>query len=243
MHIGKIQVKRRVWTGALFAVGVTGAWWLWTRSAPPAGAMTAQPKLPFVRLAGSGRGTDDEVLRERAELLDPTPLFFPTKWNFGQSPLRESMRRQPGQVFGSIEAKFVFDDQNMKSYGIEPSVAPEKLSDVLVQGNEAPLAGLGQADVQRPALVERSSFVEVRGLVNGEIIIEQSLKNILVPRSDYIPLEFLVVVSSAGVVGDLVLTSPSGWEEVDNFFRTYLVKSFRLGERLNPGRYRVLVGP
>lgn len=243
MRIGKIEVKRRVWIGLLFAVSVTGAWWLWTRSTPLGGAVAAQPKQPFVQLVASGAGTDDQVLRERAELLDPTPLFFPTKWNFGQSPLRESMRRQPGQVFGSIEAKFVFDDQNMKPYGTEPSAAPEKLSDMLVQGNEAPLAGMGQVDVERPALAERSGFVEVRGLINGEVIIEQSLKNILVPRSDYVPLEFLVVVGSAGVVGDLVLTSPSGWEEVDNFFRTYLVKSFRLGERLNPGRYRVLVGP
>ena len=244
MRIGKIEVKRRVWIGLLFAISVTGAWWLWTRSAPPTGATVAQSKQPFVRFVnGSGMGTNDQVLRERAELLDPTPLFFPTKWNYGQSPLRESMRRQPGQVFGSIEAKLTFDNQNMKPYGAEPSVAPEKLSDVLVQGNEAPLAGMGQVDVQRPALLERGSFVEVRGLMNGEVIIAQPLNGIVVPRSDYVPLEFLVVTSSAGVVGDLILTSPSGWEEVDNFFRAYLVKSFRLGERLNPGRYRVLVGP
>jgi len=44
-------------------------------------------------------------------------------------------------------------------------------------------------------------------------------------------------------VGDLVLTSSSDSEEVDSFFRSYLVKTFRLGERLNPGRYRILVGP
>ena len=243
MRSGKIKIKRRVWIGLLFAVSVTGAWWRWTRSNSQAGAVTAQPKQPFVRLVASGKGTDDQVLRERAELLDPTPLFFPTKWNYGQSPLRESMRRQPGQVFGSIEAKLTFDNQSMKPYGAEPSVAPEKLSDVLVQGNEAPLAGMGRIDVQRPALLERGSFVEVRGLMNGEVIIAQPLNGIVVPRPDYTPLEFLAVISSAGVVGDLILTSPSGWEEVDNFFRTYLVKSFRLGERLNPGRYRVLVGP
>jgi len=63
------------------------------------------------------------------------------------------------------------------------------------------------------------------------------------PRSDYAPLEFLVVISSAGMVGEPVLTTGSGWDDVDIFFRTYLVKTFRLGERLNPGRYRVLVGP
>ena len=56
-------------------------------------------------------------------------------------------------------------------------------------------------------------------------------------------MEFLAVVSSGGVIGELVLTSGSGWEDVDTFFQSYLVKTFCLGERLNPGRYRILVGP
>jgi hypothetical protein len=60
-------------------------------------------------------------------------------------------------------------------------------------------------------------------------------------------MEFLVVVSSSGIVGDLVQMPSSVLGEVDEkadaFFRSYLVKTFRLGERLNPGRYRVVVGP
>jgi hypothetical protein len=60
-------------------------------------------------------------------------------------------------------------------------------------------------------------------------------------------MEFLILVSNAGIVGEPVLMTGSRWEEVDEevdaFFRSYLVKTFRLGERLSPGRYRVLVGP
>jgi len=51
-----------------------------------------------------------------------------------------------------------------------------------------------------------------------------------------------VTVSSAGLVGEPVLTTSSEGEDVDNFFRDYLVQSYRLGERLRPGTYRVLVG-
>jgi hypothetical protein len=56
-------------------------------------------------------------------------------------------------------------------------------------------------------------------------------------------LEFIVAINPAGIVGAPILASGSGWEEVDAFFRTYLVKTFRVGERLSPGQYRVVVGP
>jgi hypothetical protein len=243
VRIGKIEVKRRVWVGLACAVTVTAAWWSWTQARPPVAAVAGQAPQPFVRLSGVGTATNDQVLRERADLLDPTPLFFPTEWNYGQRPLRESLRRQPGQVFGSFDPKWTFTDQALKSYGVEAAPAPEKLSDVLGQGNEAPFAGIGHIDVPRTALPDRTGFLEVRRFGGSEPIIGQTLRYLSLPRSDYAPLEFLVLVSSSGIVGDPVLTSGSGWEEVDSFFRTYIVKTFRLGERLNPGRYRVLVGP
>ena len=139
MRIGNLKVKRRVWIGALIAVAVTGAWGLWTRARRQVAAVAAPGRAPFVRLAGTGTGGGDRVMRERAELYDPTPLFFPTEWNFGQQPLPASLRRQPGQVFGSFEANYTFPEQNLKAYGTEELAVPEKLSDVLAQGNEDPL--------------------------------------------------------------------------------------------------------
>jgi hypothetical protein len=101
--------------------------------------------------------------------------------------------------------------------------------------------------VKRPALAGRSGFLEVKGLINEQIIIAEALSGLILPRQDFGPLEYLVAVSSAGIVGDPILMVSSQWDEVDEkvdaFFRAYLVKSFRLGERLSPGRYRVLVGP
>jgi hypothetical protein len=247
MRIGSIEVKRRVWISLAFALGVTGAWLAWTRAqkAVVPSAMTGQQ--PFVRLAGTGTGTRDQVLRERAELFDPTPLFFPTEWNFGQRPLREAMRRQPGEVFRSFPPNLEFGEKGIKAYGTEAVVAPERLADVLAQGNEAPFAGMGQIDVSRVALGARSSFLEVQAISDGKVVMAQALNGISLPRMDFPPLEYLVAVSSAGVVGDPILMVGTEGEEIDEkvdaVFRSYLVKSFRLGERLNPGRYRVLVGP
>ena len=243
MRIGKIEVKRRVWFGLAFLFGVTAAWWIWTRAKPPGFSSARAMPPPFVRLAGAGTGTTDQVLRERAELFDPTPLFFPTEWNYGQRPLPATIRRQPGQVFGSFEAKLNFPEQYAKPYGSEASEAPVRLSDVLEQGNEVPFAGFGEVDVHRPNLPERSAYLEIRRLSDSEPLMTQSLKGFVSPKLDFAPLEFLVLVSSAGVVGEPVVASGSGWEEVDNFFRAYIVKTFRLGERLRPGRYRVIVGP
>jgi hypothetical protein len=243
MRIGKLEIKRRVWVGLVAAIAVTGIWWTMARVKPSVAAVVAPRPAPFVRLATVGSGRGDQVLREQAELLDPAPLFFPTERNFGQRPLRESMRRQPGQVFSSFPENITLGAQQIKIYGNEPAVVPERLADLFVQGNEAPFAGMGQIDVPRTVLAVRSAFMEVRSLGTHDNVIHQSLDNVALPRTDFAPLEFLAVVSSAGLVGDPVLVSGSGWEEVDGFFRSYLVKTFRLGERLSPGRYRVVVGP
>lgn len=243
MRIGKLEIKRRVWVGLVAAIAVTGIWWTMARVKPPVAAAVGPAPAPFVRLAAVGTGQGDQILREQAELMDPTPLFFPTERNFGQRPLRESMRRQPGQVFSSFPENITLGEQKIKIYGDEPAVVPERLADLFVQGNEAPFAGMGQIDVPRKALTVRSGFMEVRHLGAHENVIHQSLDGVTLPRIDFAPLEFLAVVGSAGLIGDPILVTGSGWEEVDAFFRSYLVKTFRLGERLNPGRYRVLVGP
>jgi hypothetical protein len=235
-------MKDRIWL-VLLAAGIVGAgWWQWNRSVPPVRPVTPQALRPLVRLASADAATPDQILRERAELLDPTPLFFPTEWNYGQQSSRETALRQPDQVFGSFEAKLPLSEQGVTLYKGESAPVPEKLSDVLGQGNEASFGGMGQIDRQTSTLSIRSGFLEVRDLGSGETIISQSLVGISPPRNDFAPVEFLVVISSAGMVGEPVVTIGSEEEDVDSFFRDYLIRSYRLGERLRPGRYRVWVG-
>ncbi len=247
MHGEKMAVKRRVWIGLGCAFAVTVAWWAWNRVQSPALVAETRRPQPFVRLAGAGQGAADQFLRERADLFDPTPLFFPTDWNFGQRALPESMRHQPGQVFGSFGANFTMAEQNIKIYGMDAAPVPDQVADVLVQGNEAPFAGIGQIDGPHPALAERSGFLEIVNVNDGKVVVAQMLVGLAVPNPDFVPMEFLVVVSSSGIVGELVFMPGSVMGEVDErvdaFFRSYLVKIFRLGERLSPGHYRVVVGP
>jgi hypothetical protein len=235
-------MKPRIWIALLVALAVLAGWWQWQRAVPVPDTTAKAPLLPQVRVVSGDAAAPDQVLRERAELLDPTPLFFPTEWNYGLQPERVASLRQPGQVFGSFEPKLTVGEQSMAPFRLESAPVPEKLSDVLSQGSEASFDGMGQIGRQRSTLPVRSGHVEVRDLRNGNLIIDQSLTGISPPRADFAPVEFLVTVSSAGVISDPVLTTTSEGEDVDNFFRDYLIRSYRLGERLLPGRYRVLVG-
>lgn len=243
MHLGKTTRNLRVVAGLLLVVSIVGGWWFWTRATQLKIEVGVKPKAPFVRLAGSGLTTSDQVLQERAEYFDPTPLFFPTEWNFGQRRLQENLRREPEQVFGVFEAKLTFGEQNFKSFGFESDAAPDRLVDVLGQGNERPLGGMGQIDRIASTLDPRSGLLEVSDLADGKLVMTQVLADITFPRSDFKPAEFFAIVSSSGFVGEPVLVSGSEGETFDAFLRTYLVSTFRLGERLSPGRYRLVVGP
>jgi hypothetical protein len=219
------------------------AWSFWSRLQAPVPSVERSEVAPFVRVTVPGQGSADQILQERASLYDPTPLFFPTEWNYGQRPLPDALRRQPGQVFGSFEPRLTFDGAAMRVFGHETVPVPEKLSDVLMQGNEAPFAGFGRVDISRAALAERVAAVGVTRLADGKTVIEEELKDLQVPRPDFGPMEFLVLVGKEGMIMDPVLLVSSGREDIDVFFRAYLVKNSRLGYRLTAGQYRVWLGP
>ena len=242
MRAGKFELKRRVWIGLLFALGVTSWWWFWSRARIPITAKGTPSMQPVVRLPKPGTSVGN-AMRERAEYFDPTPLFFPTEWNFGQGALRESMKRQPGDVFGSIDAQFVFGEQNIKPYNAGLAAQTFSLAEVVAASNETPFGGMGESEAKPVVLAGRSGFLEVRTVSDGKPILEQTLVGVSIAHADFAPLEFLVVVGNSGMITEPILVSRSGWEDVDGYFRTYLLKTFRAGERLAPGMYRILIGP
>jgi hypothetical protein len=170
MSFSRPKIKRRIWFGLLAACVGVGGWVLWTRGRPIAPVATPNGRQPFVQLAGAGTTANDQFLREKAELMDPTPLFFPTAWNYGNRPLRENELRQSGQVFTSFPPNFVIEEKKVASYGSDDPVLPETLADVLVQGNEAPFAGIGQVDRPQSTLPIRSAYLEINDLGTKDII-------------------------------------------------------------------------
>jgi hypothetical protein len=121
---------------------------------------------------------------------------------------------------------------------------PKNASETLARMTELELTGLGSADQQQMELTPRPACIEVRAAGSGEKILETSLVNAQ-PPSDRLwqPVEFLIAVSVAGLVGPPVLTVRSGVDEVDRYLQTYVAKGLQIGARLSPGLYRVSVGP
>jgi hypothetical protein len=238
----RANTRRVVGATAMIVLAGVG-WWIWSErtTATSEGAVSRAPE-PFVQIAGSGGAAADRVLRERAEFFDPSPMFLPTDRNAGQGSLPPRLVVQPGQVFLDFPAKWRVVEANLPSYGSEAVTAPEGLTDVMARASEAPFAGLGETAAPRRRVEPRAAFLEVKSM-DGSALIGVALTDAAAPRSDFAPLEFLATISAAGLVVEPVLVTGSGADEVDSFFRTYLARSFRLGEKLAPGVYRVAIGP
>lgn len=228
----------------MLVIVLAGAgWWIWSRQAgvQPDRA-SARPPEPFVQIAGSGGAAADRVLQERAEFFDPSPMFLPTARNAGYEALPQRLVVQPGQVFLNFSPKLRVAEANLPSYGSDAVTAPEGLTDVMARASEAPFAGLGEGANPARRVEPRAAFMEVKS-IQGSSLIHTSLLDAAVPRSDFAPLEFLATVSASGLVVQPLLVAGSGADEVDSFFRDYLGKGFRLGEKLAPGVYRIVIGP
>lgn len=239
MRLGPIEIKRRAAVAAIGIVLATSGWFFrarrgLTESIPPPVAPT-----PVLKLTGRAAG---DLLREQAEYFDPTPLFFPTPHNFGQGRVVGALQREPSEGFGDFPPSLRFQGK-LPAFGLLQDLAPQKPEELLTFNDEDPFAGFGRAEVPVANLKERSAHVEVKALMDGRIVFGQDLVSLALPKAEFMPLEFLVLVGSNGVIGEPLLTANSGSEQVDAFFREYLVKSFRLGERLEPGKYAVTVGP
>lgn len=234
---------RRVLSVALVLVVAGAAWGVWSqRMMVRPGETGPKAAPPFVRLSGAGRAAGDRVLQERSEFFDPTPLFLPTPRNAGQGGLPPKLVAQPGQVFRDFPAKPGIGQATLPPYGTDVVSAPEGLADVMSRANEAPFAGLGETGQPARRVEPRAAFIEVKSM-QGRVVLRIPVAAAPVPRADFSPMEFMANLNPAGLVGDPLLVSGSGVEEVDNFFRDYLVRSVRLGEKLAPGAYRVLIGP
>jgi len=230
--------SQRVWFPAVAAglAGVALTAVLFRMPPGPSASGAWAPPRPPLGLAG----TANEGIRQATELFDPTPLFLPTRWNSTQKaaprPEPDPMRAYPPKLSGELPLGF-------------PGAAgvPERPEDLLSSDPAGrPFRGFGRTRDASPALPARRALVEITAVGTGLLVRRLSVEDAAPPAAPggwWRPPEFLAAVDSAGLVGPLVLTAGSGAENVDDYFRSYLEESLRVGDRLRPGIYRICVGP
>jgi hypothetical protein len=244
-------IKRRRagwWVAGLTVVSAAAAIVLLFR---PLGTPRSAPKPvapPKVNLSRLEEGMGDRILREQATMFDPTPLFLPTEWNTGQRPLPAAVQRQPGQVFGTFEAKVMYGEAELALPVGAARSLPASPVDMLKEPSRDPFLGFGLEDEPLTPLPSRQGLVEVRQVGTGEMMpgFPRELdRGLVLPagRANWQPAEFLVSVTVGGLLGQPADTASSDIEELDALFRGYLADTLHLGERLPPGVYRVVVGP
>ena len=235
---------------------------------PATSPARTKPAIEFTERAAKS-ALDDE-----ATLLDPTPLFLPTKWNAAQVKVEAP---EPSGTFQSFRfpAKPGFAEADLKLGRSEAgngasnilinsrlwtsidlpdpvAVAPRSTEALMPGAPGAFSLGFGRAEMKLAALRPRGATVEITNAGTGENALpDQTLAQLQELAAEaQLPLgrpwqtmEFVAVVDAAGLAAPLVLSVHSGVEEIDVYFRNFLVRTLRIGERLAPGFYRISVGP
>lgn len=183
-------------------------------------------------------------LQGALNLKDPTPLFLPTPWNSGQVVSEMTAERAPGASFGGIEAKFLFPkSENGLRLPDGVEVPPTVFS--ALERIESPVGHgeLARRDDGGHRLSPRKGYVEVMKAASGEILYRGLLGENLTDINISVPIEAILAINSTGVwVRPTVIEAPEG-ESVDFEQINSMLKALQLEAFLEPGIYRILLGP
>ncbi len=246
--------KRRWAVAAGAAVGVA-ALVVWLFRGPIGVATSGQSgsaggrTRPPVQIARPSKS--DLELKEEAFIRDLRPLFLPTALNAvppeprmaeSRTPIELEISRAAGSELEFHLLRELPPTATLNELPAEKAAARDWVS-ADVPGPV--LAGLGRGKAEVRAMRERGGFLEVRAAETGEIVLSEAIPVVARPPGEkaWQPLELLATVEAAGLLAPLVVVEGSRADEVDAHFRQYLSKSYRLGDRLPPGFYRIIVGP
>lgn len=198
----------------------------------------AQPER---KATPSSVGLVDSVVIKRTMLFDLAPLFLPTEFN---SSRQDYAPTEPEGSFARFAYKPTFSDSQIVLHLPPPTTVPASPAEALVGDPPgAPFIGFGRVDIKMEPLAPRAAYVEITDAGSGRNVFSQPVTDAHPPSSGWKPMEFMAAVDSAGLVGPPVLTVQSDVADVDAYFGRYLAENLRIGQRLDPGFYRIRVGP
>ena len=187
---------------------------------------------------------DGSRVAEQLKLRDPTPLYLPTEWNSGVVQPSMALETAPGTSFESIQPKYFFDPADTGLRFSETMSVP----DSAIQTVDRFMTTNGYHEFSRtqiPAvpLQDRAGLVEISRAGDGRKVLREELVGEPIFATLAAPIEMLVAIDSAGRVGQPAITSSSGDATTDSRGMEILLDAKPLGALLDPGIYRILLGP
>jgi hypothetical protein len=191
-----------------------------------------------------------EQASNEISLFSQVPLFMPTAVNASRLELPAEIQQEPTAIFHTFEPKYTFSIDR-------PAITfPEPFSDrfqMPATPAAAPLIGetpnifegMGRVDRLDVALPARLGYLTVSDAKTGRTVLQTALSTSegRLPPKSWQPFQLIAEVDVGGLVEEPMVWTSSGSEEIDAFFRTFLARTFRIGKRLEPGFYRLGVGP
>ncbi len=223
------------WLAAACGAAVIGFGLLFWFEAPSASSNQAAGSMRHEPLVVQ------RVVAEEAALLDKTPLFLPTEWN---TSIKDVSLPKTGGVFADFPPAFAHKEGD-HSFGVLRSDQEGLKGAILnLEGPNSAFLSFGQKAQSLQVTPKAIGHLEVYSAKDGIAVIREALTLDLPPGTiNWSPIELMAVVSAAGLVGPPISITRSGLDEVDLYFADFLVKVFRIGEKLSPGVYQIVVGP
>lgn len=198
--------------------------------------------LPSLVLTRIGSEPSAELLAEQLAAYDPTPMFIPSAMNSSMPSIPPEVKPGAGGPFSALPPDLT--KTGALRFPSQVSVPTNPVGGLrLTERSDAPLV-VGRVDTVGEGLLLRTARIEAVAVNRAQVSLTMDLPaGLNVPGGDWQPLELMGAVTRAGQVGELVVTTSSGSEEIDDFFRFHLGKNVRIDARLRPGFYAFRVGP
>lgn len=187
----------------------------------------------FVKIRDKEEVENDEIGVD--ELSDYSPLFLPTRWNYGRdaySPDYKSMSEPK-----AIKATYAVPLEN-KSIVLEKDNIESAKTGLYRSIMRSVFSGLGRKDSKSDIVAERSALIKVVDMSSGKTV-KRVYAN---PNTDGImisPAEFLVDVFNGGLASRPLLLKSSGSESNDAAIVKFIAQKSIFRE-LGNGQYKVM---
>ncbi len=200
---------------------------------------------PSVQYHSAEVKKNNRLLSEQAELYDSAPLFLPTSWNYASNTDVFTLEVDIAPLFPSYSAEIEISDDTLKPDIRNGNSTIIRARDSLKYKYWDLFSTFGEEKQPENWISGRRAYMEVYDMMGDRLVRSETLPEDLGALNEmplWTPLEYLVTIDILGALGEPMLLQGSGIEKIDAIMRAYISEP-AFGARLEPGYYKVAIGP